>query len=93
MSHGVQAEVVYRCDTCQQTFANRGNLKIHERHVHNDERLFSCDVCTKTFKRKKDVIRHQRQVTSGGISSNDSGFSRPNSFCHRAFLSASGPVE
>ncbi|XP_059897457.1 GDNF-inducible zinc finger protein 1 isoform X1 [Gadus macrocephalus] len=63
--HGVKAEVTYRCETCQQTFANRGNLKIHQQHVHNDERLFSCQVCAKTFKRKKDVIRHQRQVHEG----------------------------
>ncbi|XP_030576975.1 GDNF-inducible zinc finger protein 1 [Archocentrus centrarchus] len=60
--HGVKADVVYRCETCSQTFANRSNLKIHEKHVHSSERLFVCDSCTKTFKRKKDVVRHQRQV-------------------------------
>ncbi|CAJ1077438.1 GDNF-inducible zinc finger protein 1 [Xyrichtys novacula] len=60
--HGMQADVVYRCETCQQTFANRSNLKIHEKHVHSNERLFSCESCAKTFKRKKDVVRHQRQV-------------------------------
>lgn len=61
--HGVKADVIiYRCETCLQTFANRSNLKIHEKHVHSTERLFSCDACTKTFKRKKDVVRHQRQV-------------------------------
>ncbi|XP_040921151.1 GDNF-inducible zinc finger protein 1 [Toxotes jaculatrix] len=60
--HGVKADVVYRCETCLQTFANRSNLKIHEKHVHSNERLFPCDSCPKTFKRKKDVVRHQRQV-------------------------------
>ncbi|XP_078130425.1 uncharacterized protein gzf1 isoform X1 [Sander vitreus] len=60
--HGVKADVIYRCETCQQTFANRSNLKIHEKHVHSNERLFVCDCCAKTFKRKKDVVRHQRQV-------------------------------
>uniref|UniRef100_UPI0037E99782 GDNF-inducible zinc finger protein 1 n=1 Tax=Semicossyphus pulcher TaxID=241346 RepID=UPI0037E99782 len=60
--HGVQADVIYRCETCQQTFANRSNLKIHEKHVHSNERLFACESCSKTFKRKKDVVRHQRQV-------------------------------
>ncbi|KAI3364537.1 hypothetical protein L3Q82_011321, partial [Scortum barcoo] len=60
--HGVKADVIYRCETCLQTFANRSNLKIHEKHVHSNERLFVCDSCTKTFKRKKDVVRHQRQV-------------------------------
>ncbi|KAG9344682.1 hypothetical protein JZ751_010368 [Albula glossodonta] len=65
-SHGVQPEVTYRCATCSQTFANRCNLKIHERHVHSDERLFPCDVCGKAFKRKKDVKRHCRQVHEGG---------------------------
>ncbi|KAL0967724.1 hypothetical protein UPYG_G00256090 [Umbra pygmaea] len=65
-SHGMQREVTYVCQTCQQTFANRCNLKIHEKHVHNDERLFPCDVCAKSFKRKKDVTRHRRQVHEGG---------------------------
>ncbi|XP_044026139.1 GDNF-inducible zinc finger protein 1 [Siniperca chuatsi] len=60
--HGVKADVIYRCETCLQTFANRSNLKIHEKHVHSNERLFACDSCTKTFKRKKDVVRHQKQV-------------------------------
>lgn len=53
-SHGVQGEVTYRCD-----------LRIHQRHVHSDERLYPCDVCTKTFKRKKDVTRLRRQVRTG----------------------------
>ncbi|XP_023655659.1 GDNF-inducible zinc finger protein 1 [Paramormyrops kingsleyae] len=66
VSHGDLPEVTYRCGTCQQTFANRCNLKIHERHVHSDERLFPCDVCGKAFKRKKDVKRHTRQVHEGG---------------------------
>lgn len=47
-----------------QTFANSSNLKIHEKHVHSNERLFACDSCSKTFKRKKDVVRHKRQARS-----------------------------
>ncbi|KAM4712516.1 uncharacterized protein gzf1 [Anableps anableps] len=60
--HGVKAHVIHRCETCMQTFANSSNLKIHEKHVHSNERLFACDACSKTFKRKKDVVRHKRQV-------------------------------
>ncbi|KAK7133922.1 hypothetical protein R3I94_015693 [Phoxinus phoxinus] len=66
VSHGVQMDTTFRCDICEQTFANRCNLKIHQRHVHNDERLFPCEICNKTFKRKKDVTRHTRQVHEGG---------------------------
>ncbi|XP_023587156.1 GDNF-inducible zinc finger protein 1 isoform X2 [Trichechus manatus latirostris] len=64
--HGVAAEVVYRCDTCSQTFANRCNLKSHQRHVHSSERHFPCELCGKKFKRKKDVKRHVLQVHEGG---------------------------
>ncbi|XP_066532540.1 GDNF-inducible zinc finger protein 1 [Hoplias malabaricus] len=67
ISHGIHTDTTYRCEICQQTFANRCNLKIHERHVHSDERLFPCDICGKAFKRKKDVTRHRRQVHEGGI--------------------------
>ncbi|XP_061845364.1 GDNF-inducible zinc finger protein 1 [Colius striatus] len=65
-SHGIAAEVVYRCETCGQTFANRCNLKSHQRHVHSSERHFPCELCGKKFKRKKDVKRHILQVHEGG---------------------------
>ncbi|XP_060042243.1 GDNF-inducible zinc finger protein 1 isoform X2 [Erinaceus europaeus] len=64
--HGVATEVVHRCDTCSQTFANRCNLKSHQRHVHSSERHFPCELCGKKFKRKKDVKRHVLQVHEGG---------------------------
>ncbi|KAK1170697.1 GDNF-inducible zinc finger protein 1-like [Acipenser oxyrinchus oxyrinchus] len=66
LSHGIIPEIIYRCDTCNQTFANRCNLKSHQRHVHSNERNFPCDICTKMFKRKKDVKRHVLQVHEGG---------------------------
>ncbi|EOB01810.1 GDNF-inducible zinc finger protein 1, partial [Anas platyrhynchos] len=65
-SHGIAAEIIYRCDTCSQTFANRCNLKSHQRHVHSSERHFPCELCGKKFKRKKDVKRHILQVHEGG---------------------------
>ncbi|XP_071594890.1 GDNF-inducible zinc finger protein 1 [Heliangelus exortis] len=65
-SHGLAAEMVYRCETCSQTFANRCNLKSHQRHVHSSERHFPCELCGKKFKRKKDVKRHILQVHEGG---------------------------
>ncbi|XP_041952510.1 GDNF-inducible zinc finger protein 1 isoform X5 [Alosa sapidissima] len=64
--HGEQTEVTYRCGTCQHVFANRTNLKIHEQHVHSEERRYLCDACGKGFKRRKDVRRHQKQVHEGG---------------------------
>ncbi|XP_044300229.1 GDNF-inducible zinc finger protein 1 isoform X1 [Varanus komodoensis] len=65
-SHGIAAEIIYRCETCGQTFANRCNLKSHQRHVHSSERHFPCELCGKKFKRKKDVKRHILQVHEGG---------------------------
>ncbi|XP_060088727.1 GDNF-inducible zinc finger protein 1 [Heteronotia binoei] len=65
-SHGIAAEIIYRCETCGQTFANRCNLKSHQRHVHSSERHFPCELCGKKFKRKKDVKRHMLQVHEGG---------------------------
>ncbi|XP_064507001.1 GDNF-inducible zinc finger protein 1-like isoform X2 [Pseudopipra pipra] len=65
-SHGIAAELVFRCETCGQTFANRCNLRSHQRHVHSSERRFPCELCGKKFKRKKDVKRHILQVHEGG---------------------------
>ncbi|XP_006984551.1 GDNF-inducible zinc finger protein 1 [Peromyscus maniculatus bairdii] len=66
LHYGVTTEVVFRCDTCGQTFANSCNLKSHQRHVHSTERHFPCEMCAKKFKRKKDVKRHVLQVHEGG---------------------------
>ncbi|XP_077169118.1 GDNF-inducible zinc finger protein 1 [Paroedura picta] len=65
-SHGITAEIIYCCETCGQTFANRCNLRSHQRHVHSSERHFPCELCGKKFKRKKDVKRHMLQVHEGG---------------------------
>ncbi|XP_032882105.1 GDNF-inducible zinc finger protein 1 [Amblyraja radiata] len=65
-NHGITPEIIYRCETCNQTFANRCNLKSHQRHVHVEERRFPCTICGKKFKRKKDVKRHILQVHEGG---------------------------
>uniref|UniRef100_A0A8C3QT59 GDNF-inducible zinc finger protein 1 n=1 Tax=Cyanoderma ruficeps TaxID=181631 RepID=A0A8C3QT59_9PASS len=65
-SHGIASALEFRCETCAQTFANRCNLRSHQRHVHSSERRFPCELCTKRFKRKKDVKRHVLQVHEGG---------------------------
>ncbi|XP_068135723.1 GDNF-inducible zinc finger protein 1 [Hyperolius riggenbachi] len=64
-NHG-GTEEIYQCDTCNQTFANKCNLKSHQRHVHSSERHFPCELCGKKFKRKKDIKRHILQVHEGG---------------------------
>ncbi|XP_033369041.1 GDNF-inducible zinc finger protein 1 isoform X1 [Parus major] len=65
-SHGAAAAPEFRCETCAQTFANRCNLRSHQRHVHSSERRFPCELCAKRFKRGKDVRRHVLQVHEGG---------------------------
>lgn len=65
-SHGIASALEFRCETCAQTFANRCNLRSHQRHVHSSERRFPCELCAKRFKRKKDVKRHVLQVHEGG---------------------------
>ncbi|XP_037987382.1 GDNF-inducible zinc finger protein 1 [Motacilla alba alba] len=65
-SHGIASALEFRCETCAQTFANRCNLRSHQRHVHSSERRFPCELCAKCFKRKKDVKRHVLQVHEGG---------------------------
>ncbi|XP_069811121.1 GDNF-inducible zinc finger protein 1 [Dendropsophus ebraccatus] len=64
-NHG-GSEEVYLCEICSQTFANRCNLKSHQRHVHSNDRQFPCELCGKKFKRKKDIKRHILQVHEGG---------------------------
>ncbi|KAM4694865.1 GDNF-inducible zinc finger protein 1 [Discoglossus pictus] len=65
-NHAGSEDVVFRCEICNRTFANRCNLKSHQRLVHSSERRFPCELCGKKFKRKKDIKRHILQVHEGG---------------------------
>eukprot|EP00062_Callorhinchus_milii_P009786 gi/632953940/ref/XP_007892695.1/ PREDICTED: GDNF-inducible zinc finger protein 1 [Callorhinchus milii] len=65
-SHGIIPEIIYCCEICNQTFANRCNLKSHQMHVHSEELRFPCTLCGKRFKRKKYVKRHNLKVHEGG---------------------------
>ncbi|XP_058036898.1 GDNF-inducible zinc finger protein 1 isoform X2 [Ahaetulla prasina] len=73
-SHGIAAEIIYRCETCCQTFANRCNLKSHQRHVHSSERHFPCELCGerpfmcetcgKSFA-SKEYLKHHNRIHTG----------------------------
>uniref|UniRef100_UPI0035902AE9 GDNF-inducible zinc finger protein 1-like n=1 Tax=Myxine glutinosa TaxID=7769 RepID=UPI0035902AE9 len=65
-THGVQPDITYCCEACEQHFTSRCNLRSHQRHVHSNDRHFGCDVCAKTFKRQKDLRRHHIQIHEGG---------------------------
>ena len=42
----------FKCDICQSCFSRKGNLNLHKRTVHENEKPFKCDICHSSFRRK-----------------------------------------
>ncbi|KAL1403749.1 hypothetical protein pipiens_019236 [Culex pipiens pipiens] len=48
-NHLKTIEKRFRCDQCGKSFAQQGELKLHQR-FHNGERPYQCTVCGKSYK-------------------------------------------
>lgn len=52
-------EKSFICLQCGKTFANKKNLRTHEK-IHTGEKEFSCFECGKQFTQKTNLIRHEK---------------------------------
>ena len=48
----------YKCDKCDKTFCQSGNLKIHIKTVHEGARDYKCDNCGKAFASNNGLNYH-----------------------------------
>ena len=39
----------FKCDICDQSFSQKGNLSKHTASVHNSNNSFKCDICDQIF--------------------------------------------
>ena len=54
-------EIVYDCDKCSKTFANKSRLKLHTESVH-DGIKYPCKQCSKSFGRKDTLKLHIKRT-------------------------------
>ena len=52
----------HKCDSCEQTFSQKSNLKRHIATIHETKREFSCDVCGKDFSSNSNLKIHIQEV-------------------------------
>ncbi|EKX73204.1 c2h2 zinc finger domain containing protein [Theileria equi strain WA] len=48
----------YKCEHCDQSFANGSNLRRHRRTFHLDKKTHECTQCSKKFARSDSLSRH-----------------------------------
>ena len=52
----------HKCDSYEQTFSQKSNLKRHIATIHETKREFSCDVCGKDFSSNSNLKIHIQEV-------------------------------
>ncbi|CAH8639493.1 unnamed protein product [Dicrocoelium dendriticum] len=52
----------HTCSYCDKSFSQAGNLKMHIRSVHLNQRPYSCEYCKQLFTEKNHVRRHIETV-------------------------------
>ena len=48
----------FLCNSCDASFAARGNLNKHVATVHEKKKSFKCNTCNVTFAHKQSLERH-----------------------------------
>jgi uncharacterized Zn-finger protein len=50
----------YKCEHCEKSFRQWGDLRYHETSIHSDEKNHVCEFCAKSFSRKYSLVIHRR---------------------------------
>ena len=48
----------YKCDSCEKSFGQKGNLVRHFRNVHKNIKSFECGFCDKKYQQKRTLEAH-----------------------------------
>ena len=52
----------YKCESCEKSFSQKGNLERHVKTVHENLKNHKCEACGKSFSQKGNLIRHLKYV-------------------------------
>ena len=63
--HEEQGKKAFKCDICDQSFSQKGNLTKHTASVHDSKKSFKCDICDHNFSEKANLKIHIAEIHEG----------------------------
>ena len=46
------ASKLFKCEICDYSFSQKGNLKVYVISVHENKKPFKCEICEKSYSQK-----------------------------------------
>ena len=60
-----EGKKLFKCDICDQSFSQKGNLTKHTASVHDSNKSFKCGICDHNFCQKANLKIHVAEIHEG----------------------------
>ena len=60
----------FNCDSCEKSFTQAGNLKVHIKTLHEGQRYYRCDYCGKSSTTSGNLKDHIQTIHEGKKTTN-----------------------
>ena len=53
-----EARNSFKCNMCDKSFSQKGNMYLHVETVHEGRKAFKCDICDQCYSQKSNLKTH-----------------------------------
>ena len=86
VASGYEGKKPFKCDICDYSFSQKGNMKSHVASVHEGKKSFKCDIWDYSCSLKGHMISHVATVKEKKLFARAASENRVYNFFSRLFV-------